>query len=164
MDRDQALTLIEYNAWANHRILLKAFRLPPEEFVRPVAISHHSVFAALIHILDVQWYWREGAQTGLLPIKPLTAAELPDKKTLASCWVLEDKLLRDFVGNLTGAQLDGLVTYSWLRARPRSRPLWQILLHIVNHGTQHRAELGQYLATVNLSPRDLDFIKFTSMK
>jgi uncharacterized damage-inducible protein DinB len=54
------------------------------------------------------------------------------------------------------------VTYSWPRARARSRPLWHILQPIVNHGTHHRSEIGCSLETMGLSPKDLDFIKFVA--
>lgn len=65
-----------------------------------------------------------------------------------------------FVQDLPLETLHRSVTYSWARAR--SRPLWHIFQHIVNHGTPHRSEIGRYLATVGLSPKDLDFIKFVA--
>jgi hypothetical protein len=43
--------------------------------------------------------------------------------------------------------------------RPR-RPLWQSMLHVVSHSTQHRAEVGMYLQTLSRSPGDLDYGTF----
>ena len=40
------------------------------------------------------------------------------------------------------------------------RPLWQSMLHVVNHGTQHRAEVGMLLASWGRSPGDLDYGTF----
>ena len=116
----------------------------------------------LIHMLDTQWYWREGAQTGKLPINKLTLEDVPNIKSLSRRWDEEDQILLNYVKGLSQSRLNGNVTYNWLWARPRSRPLWHILQHIVNHGTHHRSEIGQVLAALGHSPKDLDFIKFVA--
>jgi uncharacterized damage-inducible protein DinB len=162
MDKKQALTLIEYNIWANHRVFLKVTHLPPTKLRSKTDLSHHTLIGTLVHILDTQWYWREGAQLGKLPTKTLSPAEFQTLASLKRRWSEEDRLLLNFVEGLSPDQLNGSVTYNWLWARPRTRPLWHILQHIVNHGTQHRSEIGQYLATLGHSPKDLDFIKFVA--
>lgn len=160
MNLTQAVTLIQYNAWANQRILSKVSRLPASSLTAETFLSHKTILGTAIHILDAQWYWREGAQTGNLPVEKLSPADFPSLPSLKRRWTEEDRILLEYVQVLTDEALNGLVTFSWPRARPRSRPLWQILVHIVNHGTHHRSELGQYLATLGKSPGDLDFIKF----
>jgi uncharacterized damage-inducible protein DinB len=162
MNPEQAVTLVEYNAWANRRILAKAARLTWEQLNTQAGLSHHTLLGTLVHILDTQWYWREGAQSGQLPIQTLSVADFANLASLRRHWEHEDRLLLDFVGNLSPEQLGGPVTYSWPRARPRTRPLWHILVHIVNHGTHHRSETGGYLAALGHSPGDLDFIKYVS--
>jgi uncharacterized damage-inducible protein DinB len=160
MDKSQALTLINYNTWANHRVLLKAARLPAPSLHLAAPLSNGTLFATLIHIIDTQWYWRTGAQTGLLPIKTLSPADFGSLAVLRRRWDEEDRLLLEYVQNLTNADLAGTITYNWLRARPRTRPLWQILQHIVNHGTHHRGEIGRHLAGLGQSPGDLDFLVY----
>ena len=40
------------------------------------------------------------------------------------------------------------------------RVLWQILAHVVNHGTQHRAEAALLLTEMGYSSGDVDLIYF----
>jgi uncharacterized damage-inducible protein DinB len=160
MDRNQAITLVKYNAWANRRVVVKVAHLTPAQLLGGTDLSYKTILGTLVHILDTQWYWREGAQFGDLPPKALTPADFPTLSSLRRRWDAEDQLLLSYVAGLSSAELRGSVTYTWPRARPRSRPLWHILQHIVNHGTHHRSEIGQRLATLGQSPGDLDFIKF----
>ena len=39
-------------------------------------------------------------------------------------------------------------------------PMWQMLAHVVNHGTQHRSEAAVILTDAGRSPGDLDMIFF----
>lgn len=160
MDQQQAVTLVEYNSWANRRVLVKAARLPADALLAPAGLSHQSVMGTLVHMLDTQWYWREGAQNGMLPTARLSLEDFPDIAALRRRWEGEDRQLLDFVSDLSEGELAGSVEYRWTRARPRTRPLWHILQHIGNHSTHHRSEIGLYLATQGQSPGDLDFIKF----
>jgi uncharacterized damage-inducible protein DinB len=164
MNPEQATMLFEYNAWANHRIFLKVAHLSAGELVAPAPLSHGSILGDLVHMIDTQWYWREGSQTGNLPVKSLSASDFEDLAALRLRWEQEDQLLLEYVRNLSPVKLEGDVTYKWPQARPRTRPLWQILMHIYTHGTHHRSEIGRHLATLGQSPGDMDFLKFTLRK
>ena len=83
-----------------------------------------------------------------------------DLGALRARWEDEDRLMLEYVQGLTAADLEGDVTYKWPQARPRTMPLWQILMHIYTHGVHHRSEIGRHLATLGESPGDLDFLKF----
>jgi uncharacterized damage-inducible protein DinB len=158
----QAIALVSYNEWANRKLLAKAAAFPVASLKAKAPLSHGSFLDSLLHILDTQWYWREGAQFGLLPAARLVAADFSTLASLRQRWAHEDKLLLEFTRGLSSRQLNSMVSYSWPRARLRSRPLWHILIHIVNHGTHHRGEIGRYMATLGKSPGDMDFVKFIS--
>ena len=39
-------------------------------------------------------------------------------------------------------------------------PLWQAMVQLVNHGTQHRSEAAVILTAAGASPGDLDIVRF----
>jgi uncharacterized damage-inducible protein DinB len=39
-------------------------------------------------------------------------------------------------------------------------PVWQLLVHVVNHGTQHRSEAAALLTAERLSPGELDLFDY----
>jgi len=164
MNRSQAVTLAEFNVWANRRILAKVARLPPAALRAAAGLSYPSPLATLVHILDTQWYWRQGAQSGILPAETLQPSSFLSLTSLRRRWDEEDRLLLAFLRSRSDRQLASAVSYTWARARPRSRPLWHIIMHVFNHATQHRSELALFLTERKLSPGDMDFLDFIRAK
>ena len=67
---------------------------------KDVGLSHYSVMGTLVHILDTQWYWREGAQFGILPIEFISSSDFATVNELRRRWDKEDQLLLDFISGL----------------------------------------------------------------
>jgi uncharacterized damage-inducible protein DinB len=153
---------VEYNRWANDRLFGKASRLASSQLGRATWLSRGSIRRTLIHLVDTQWYWRLAAQEGSAPVEELKEEEFADLRRLRARSREEDEKLVEFVASLNDVEVNQPVSYSWPRARPRSKVLWHIILHIVNHGTHHRSEIGQHMATLGASPGDLDFIRFVA--
>ena len=50
---------------------------------------------------------------------------------------------------------DGFVNHVY-----EGTPVWQMLVHVINHGTQHRSEAAVLLSAEGRSPGELDLIEF----
>ncbi|HXZ43620.1 MAG TPA: DinB family protein, partial [archaeon] len=76
MNRQDILTLYDYNAWANARVLGTVEPLTAEAFLRDLKSSFPSVRDTLAHILAAEWIWLRRWH-GESPSKLLAAAAFP---------------------------------------------------------------------------------------
>jgi uncharacterized damage-inducible protein DinB len=68
--------------------------------------------------------------------------------------------LREFIGALTEERLDASLAYRDSRGDAYERVLWQLMLHVGNHGSYHRAETAMALTAMGHDPGDLDYVYF----
>jgi uncharacterized damage-inducible protein DinB len=163
MKKDEILSLYRYNAWANARILHAAANVPPEQFLAPGPFSHGGLRNTLLHILSAEWIWRKRWE-GQSPTAVLTVAEFPTFEALRNRWQEEENALMAFAANVEQAALDKAVHYVTTGGKSYENILWQLMLHLVNHGTQHRSEAAAMLTGFGYSPGDIDLILFLREK
>jgi uncharacterized damage-inducible protein DinB len=66
--------------------------------------------------------------------------------------------LIEFVGSRSVQDFERNVDYTDTQGDAHSVPLWQLVMHVINHGTHHRAEAGWLLGQAGHSPGDLDLV------
>ncbi len=160
MNTAELLHLYDYNYWANARILDTAARADPAVLSRPTGLPYDSVLGVLAHLLAGEHIWRVRCQEGLSPKSLLSVKDFPDLHSLRVRWGAEEKAMRAYLAGLSDASLTGAMRYRSTDGRENSTPLWQVLLHLVNHGTQHRAEAAAELTRAGQSPGDIDYMVY----
>ncbi|MBI1802644.1 MAG: DinB family protein [Chloroflexi bacterium] len=158
MVSDLIRKLYVYYAWANRRILDTAARVSPDQYfaTQPDGQSLHTI---LTHTLGAQWVWLHRWRRQALPARSEIAA-IADLETLRARWETLDAELQQFAATLTDAELDNVISYVNTRGETWSYPLWQMMMQVVNHGTQHRSEAALRLTELGHSPGNLDFLIF----
>ena len=162
--------LYEYNYWANKRILDASAKVSQEQFVASGSFPYGGLRGTLLHILDTEWSWRYllqsvGFSTELKEFDPALWPELkeddfPTLAPLVERWREEETEMRAYLASLRDEDMENPVRYKVGDGPKRDRILWHCLLHVVNHGTQHRGEAAALLTEYGHSPGDLDFTVF----
>jgi uncharacterized damage-inducible protein DinB len=159
MTTQDMLLLYQYNQWANAKILNTAANITPEQFLAPASFPHGGLRGTLVHALFAEWIWRKRWE-GISPTVRLAPEDFPTVESLQARWVEEEKQLMDFVNGVTDERLNGTFSYTNTSGKPFTRILWQAMVHVVNHGTQHRSEAAAILTDLGHSPGDIDLIFF----
>jgi uncharacterized damage-inducible protein DinB len=157
MTADLVRTLYRYSEWATTRIFQAASRLSPSELAAPSGASFSSVRETLVHIMAAQLIWLSRWQ-GTSPTSLLDAREFPDLASVRARWDQIEADTRRFVAGLTDADLARVVEYRNTRGERWAYPLWQQVVHQVNHATYHRGEVAAALTQLGHSPGDLDLL------
>lgn len=160
MNKAEILMLFDYSAWANRRILDAAEGLSQEQFISPAGLDYGSLRGTLVHILSAETTWRKRCQEGISPSSSLVEDAFPTLAALRERWSEAELAMTAFLASLTDEDLQRTIHYRTTKGVPYEDALWQLLLHVVNHGTQHRAEAAITLTQHGCSPGNVDLIVF----
>jgi len=152
--------LYEYNYWANKRILAASTNVAQEQFDAPASFPYGGLRGTLLHILDTEWGWRMFFQNNNWSAPDLNDVDFPTLDAIQERWVKEEREMRAYLASLRDEDLESHRHYTLDSGIKRDRILWHCLLHVVNHGTQHRSEAAALLTEYGHSPGDLDFTVF----
>ena len=151
----QLRKLVAYNQWANEKILRAIDRMTAEELAQPVDAYIGSIAKNLQHVLLATRVWLARWQGATPPA--LTA---PVTDPWPDAYAVTHAEFRAFVASLTDIEADRVVNYQDSRGNPFTVPLDQLITHVVNHGTHHRAETGMLLERRGRSPGDMDYVYY----
>lgn len=160
MNQQELLTLYDYNYWANARILRAAAQVNQADFVAPHTFSHGGLRGTLVHTLSAEWIWRVRCQEAVFPTALLKEEDFPTFAELRARWQHEEAAMRAYVNNLSDEEINHTIFYKSTNGSPYEDPLWQLLVHVVNHGTQHRSEAAAMLTDLGHSPGNIDLIVY----
>src|SRR6266545_1001093 len=150
MNKQDILTLYRYNQWANAKILNAAASVTQEQYLASASFPHGGLRGTLVHTLFAEWIWRKRWE-GTSPTLRLKPEDFPTVESLCRRWAEEERQLMDFVDCLTDEGLINTFTYNNIAGKPFTRILWHAMAHMVNHGTQHRAEAAAILTDLGHS-------------
>jgi uncharacterized damage-inducible protein DinB len=160
MNTTEILTLYDYSYWANARILRAALQVTPGQFIAKNTSSYGSLRGTLAHALFAESIWRRRLQGEQMPAGFPVETDFPTPQALYESSTAEEALMRAYLSGLDDAGLQATLHYKNTKGVPYQNVAWHILLHVLNHGTQHRAEAAMMLTDFGHSPGDIDMIMY----
>jgi len=149
---------LDYHAWASRRLLDAVAQLTPEEQSRDFKTSDSSALNTLAHVFAADRLWL-ARMFGESPTKLLDPRDR-ELGVLTKDWPVVQQRWKDWAAPLSDSDFQAKISYRDTRGNPWEQPLWQILLHVVNHGTHHRGQVSGFLRAMGHQPPPLDLIAF----
>lgn len=146
----------EYHFTENRKILDHyVSQLSQQQFTREVSYSLGSVRDQVFHLISVDDIWFSDLRGVELP-EALNPEDFPNLKTIRVNWDNVEENMRNYLAALR----DDMLSTKPLGGKDKVLFLWQVLLHVVNHGTDHRAQILRLLNDFGVKTTSQDYIFF----
>ena len=156
MNADAFRHLYDYH-FAENRALWDRYilQLTGEQFTQPADSSRGSIRDQIVHLMDVDAVWFSELR-GVEPPEALAPAAGDDRERIRAHWDDIEHEMRVYLSALCDAMLSTQPIQE--PAEDRALYVWQVLLHVVNHGTDHRAQILRLLYDLGVKTTAQDYI------
>jgi uncharacterized damage-inducible protein DinB len=154
MNADAFRHFYNYHFAENRNLWDLVTSLSQEQFTQEAGYSHGSVRNQVVHIMNVDEAWFSGLR-GVENPESLDPADTDDRKIIRAHWDGVEQNMRDYLAILRD---DMLFEKPFAEGEDKDLILWQVLLHIVNHGTDHRAQILRLLNDLGVKTSSQDYI------
>lgn len=157
---DVIRALYDYNEWANNRLLSACEDLTPELLSQPRGVSWDSIETDLAHIMAAQVNWLSRWRTGSNARATTEVQAIQGLDNIRRAFDESHAALREYVAGLSDDLLARPLAFKDSSGTAYERVLWQLMMHVANHGTYHRGEIAAALTSLGHDPGDLDYVYF----
>ncbi len=154
---DLLRSLLQYDDWANDRVLQASATLTDEQLDRAFDMGRGSPRRTLLHIVSAEhvWVcrWQGRAET-----------PWPDEEERATVATMHERLqqvrsARDsFLAQLSDGDLGRQVRYRDSFGSPYIAALGDMIIQLCHHSAHHRAQIVNMIRRVGGSPPELDYM------
>jgi uncharacterized damage-inducible protein DinB len=154
MNADMLRELYNYH-FAMNRFVWEQYiaALTPEQFTQGAEYSRGSVRNQMVHIMNTDEAWFSGLRGMDLP-ESVEYAAADDRERIRERWDQVEQEMREYLSMLR----DEMLSEKPLSGEDKDLLVWQVLLHVVNHGTDHRAQVLRTLHDLGVNTTSQDYI------
>jgi uncharacterized damage-inducible protein DinB len=150
---------LQYHRWATQRVLTEVQQLDSERLVRNLHGSFASIYDTVVHLYQSDMIWLERLE------------ERPNGKRedyaspgcmydLAEVWLGVIDRMMAFAQGLGESDWERVIGYKSMAGVEYESPVWQMVTHVVNHGSHHRGQVTGMMRQLGEKPVSLDLMAF----
>ncbi len=147
--KEYYLHLFDYNDWANRRVINSLKENSPVN-EKTYSLFSHTIIAQILWLnrlkkedYEIKDFWQ---LLGLNELDKLIGRSTLDWKT--------------FIKMQDEKELQSIYSYHNSKGKRYENTLAQIMTHVINHSTYHRAQIAIFLREENINPPPTDYIAF----
>jgi uncharacterized damage-inducible protein DinB len=153
-----------YNLWANTVLMHNILSLPEEQQQQEMASSFKSLYKTTLHIWDAENMWWQRMKLLEHILRPSDAFK-GSFHDLVKELQLQDKQWIEWINNAQEHHLQHEFSYQNTKREKFKQPVFQMLLHLFNHGSYHRGQLVNILRQLEVDKiPQTDFIVWSRKK
>lgn len=149
--------LYDYNFWANRRVWEFVMALDESLFDAPVGDDRRSIRTQCVHILAVEYWWLRFLETGVVEF--LDEDALLTREEVRAAWDDVEAMVRSYLARMTASDLERTVRPTFWND-PWSVQAWQGLMQVLNHSTDHRAQLLDTVRELGGATDEQDYLSY----
>jgi uncharacterized damage-inducible protein DinB len=146
------LKMIGYHTASNRRLCEHLLEhLNDDQYTQEVGFSLGSIRKQVVHLAETDWYWMHDIQA-----KPVTGLSRTDYPDIASFIPVFEEIEASLLAYTESLSIEELVAVPDGLLETRE----EALAHIVNHGTDHRAQILSMLHGLGMPTFEQDFTTY----
>jgi uncharacterized damage-inducible protein DinB len=141
MRPNEIRTVYGYNYWAFEKVWDCVLKLSDAQFTEELDYSRGSIRNQVMHMMSATRRWIIRLRGGEM-VPHLALDDFPTRAATKAKWDEMRAEALDYVNTLSEADLDGVIHWQLPdRGMDAENTGWEILLHVANHATDHRAQI-----------------------
>lgn len=141
--------LFEYNDWANQRMIITLEEEKSDDY---------QLLLLLSHLLSSQIVWLNRVKE--LPTSPFPLWEKYKLRELQSMNEESTANWLDFIGKHKQNTFEEMIFYKNSKGKKFENTLREIVTHVINHSTYHRAQMVNVMKQLQIQPPVTDYIAY----
>ena len=140
MNTESLTRLFNYHFWANHKVWACLAEVDAEQFTVASDYSHGSLQSQFFHLMQTDAFPLQMFGKAV-PGGKLEKEDFVNKASMRARWDDIETAVQSAMSEWTDERLQAPFSMPTPDGEAVEAPLWEVLMTLVNHGTNHRAQI-----------------------